>query len=384
MDKIKYPQFSFDSDLTRAVIELERERANLNKGSTPHEVFVQLKDLFQLLTSIMSARIEGNKTSLLDAVSGAASLRNSSAPIERNDGVEEILNIQRAVDFIDQKVGSSPINHLFIRELHRIVVSDLSREGDRTPGAYRLGEVSIGRSNHRPPWPADVPDCMSSLIAFIGEEVEPQMQLLQTAIAHHRFLWIHPFGNGNGRTARLLTYAMLVKQGYTSATDYRALNPTAVFGSDRQGYYDNLEAADSLSNDGIVAWCTYVLSGLNTDLKKLGRLTDKDFVSGELLIPAIERLRSAGGLTSGEAAALGIAARKTIVKAGDLEQALPGSPSTRSQAIRRLTDRALLRATAPGARTYQLIFAPNELTVHLVNRLNLAGLLPSILGEDPL
>ncbi|WP_411721160.1 Fic family protein [Mycetocola sp.] len=384
MDEIEYPHFSFDSDLTRAVIELERERANLNKGTTPHEVFLQLKDLFQLLTSIMSARIEGNRTSILDAVSGAASLRNSSAPIELNDGVEEILNIQRAVDFIDKKVGSSPINHLFIRELHRIVVFGLTREGDRTPGAYRVGEVSIGRSSHRPPWPADVPDHMSSLIAFISEEVEPQMQLLQTAIAHHRFLWIHPFGNGNGRTARLLTYAMLVKQGFTSAEDYRAVNPTAVFGSDRQGYYDNLEAADSLSNDGMVAWCTYVLSGLNTDLKKLGRLSDKNFVTGELLIPAVERLRSAGGLTSGEAAALAVAARKTIVKARDLELAFPGSPSTRSQAIRRLTDRGLLSATAPGARTYQLIFAPNELTVHLVNRLNVAGLLPNILREDPL
>ncbi|MDN4640785.1 Fic family protein [Agreia sp. PsM10] len=384
MNEIKYPQFSFDSDLTRAVIELERERTNLNRGTTPSEVFLQLKDLFQLLTSIMSARIEGNRTSILDAVTGAAGLRDSSRSSMRNDGVEEILNIQRAVDFIEQTAATSPINHMFIRELHRIVVSDLSREGDRTPGAYRLGEVSIGRSNHRPPWPADVPDHMSTLIDFIGEEVEPQMQLLQTAIAHHRFLWIHPFGNGNGRTARLLTYAMLVKQGYTSASDYRAVNPTAVFGSDRQGYYDNLEAADSLSDEGIVAWCTYVLSGLNTDLKKLGRLTDQNFVTNELLIPAIERLRSAGGLTSGEAAALGVAARKTIVKAGDLDKALPGSPSTRSQAIRRLTDRNLLRAVAPGARSYQLIFAPNELTVHMVNRLDVSGLLPRILTEDPI
>lgn len=384
MNEIKYPEFLFDSDLTRAVIELERERADLNKGTTPPEVFRQLKDLFQLLTSIMSARIEGNRTSILDAVTGAAGLRGTSPSTERNDGVEEILNIQRAVDFIEQTVESSPINHMFIRELHRIVVSGLSREGDPTPGAYRLGEVSIGRSSHRPPWPADVPDHMTSLFDFIGQTVEPQKQLLQTAIAHHRFLWIHPFGNGNGRTARLLTYAMLVKQGYTSAADYRAVNPTAVFGSDRQGYYDNLEAADSLSNDGMVAWCTYVLSGLNADLKKLGRLTDRNFVTSELLVPAIERLRSAGGLTAPEAAALSVAARKTVVKAGDLEQAFPGSPSTRSQAIRRLTDRTLLRSTALGARTYQLVFAPNDLTVHLVNRLNAVGLLPTILSEDPI
>jgi Fic family protein len=384
MHEINYPQFAFDSDLTRAVIELERERAHLNRGTTPREVFVQLNELFQLLTSIMSARIEGNRTSILDAVTGAAGQRDPSLLVERNDGVEEILNIQRAIDFIEQTAATSPIDHMFIRELHRIVVSDLSREGDRTPGAYRLGEVSIGRSNHRPPWPADVPDHMSSLIDFMSEEVEPQLQLLQTAIAHHRFLWIHPFGNGNGRTARLLTYAMLVKQGYTTASDYRAVNPTAVFGSDRQGYYDNLEAADSLSNEGLVAWCTYVLTGLSTDLKKLGRLTDRNFVTDQLLIPAIERLRSSGGLTSGEAVALGVVARKTIVKAGDLEEALPGSPSTRSQAIRRLTNRNLLRATAPGARSYQLVFAPNELTVHLVNRLDVSGLLPMILTEDPI
>lgn len=108
--------------------------------------------------------------------------------------------------------------------------------------------------------------------------------------------------------SRLVTYAMLVKQGFTSASNCLAVNTTAVFGSDRQGYYDNLEAADSLSNAGIVAWCTYVLAGLNTDLKKLSRLSGAHFVTKQILVPAIERLRAAGGLTVGEARALTIAA----------------------------------------------------------------------------
>jgi Fic family protein len=177
---------------------------------------------------------------------------------------------------------------------------------------------------------------------------------------------------------------MLVKQGFTSASDYRAVNPTAVFGSDRQGYYDNLEAADSLTNAGIVAWCTYVLAGLNTDLKKLSRLSDADFVITQILIPAIERLRAAGGLTVGEARALGIAARRTVVKAGDLAEALPGSAATRSQAVRRILDRHLLKPVAKGGRTYQLVFAPNDLTVHIVNRLDAVGLLPRILHDDPI
>ncbi|EPR76545.1 hypothetical protein ADILRU_1030 [Leifsonia rubra CMS 76R] len=336
MQEIRYPEFAFDSDLTRAVSELERPPADLNRGSTPPEFYFQLHDLFQLLTSIMSARIEGNRTSILDAVVGDSSRRTSSGSGPFDEGVQEILNIQEAIDFIEEHIRTSPINHVFIRELHQLVVPGLSREGDGTPGAYRLGEVRIGQSAHQPPWPADVFGDLTELFEFIGQVVEPQMQFLQTAIAHHRFLWIHPFGNGNGRISRLVTYAMLVKQGFTSGADYRAVNPTAVFGSDRQDYYDNLEAADSLSNAGIVAWCTYVLAGLNTDLKKLSRLSDADFVTKQILVPAIERLRAAGGLTAGEARALTIAANKTVIKAGDLSEAFPGSPATRSQAVRRI------------------------------------------------
>lgn len=165
----------------------------------------------------MSARIEGNRISILDSVVGDSRRRTSSGWGRFDKGMQEILNIPEAIDFIETYVRTSPITRVFIRELHQIVVQGLSREGDRTLGAYRLGEVRIGQSAHRPPWPADVLDDMTELIALIGQDVEPQMQLLQTAITHHRFLWIHPFGNGNGRASRLVTYAMLVKQGFTSA-----------------------------------------------------------------------------------------------------------------------------------------------------------------------
>ena len=75
-----------------------------------------------------------------------------------------------------------------------------------------------------------------------------------------------------------------------------------------------------------------MLAGLNSDLKKQSRLSVADFVTKQILVPAIERLRAAGGLTAGEARALTIAANKKVVKAGDLSEALPGSPATRSQA----------------------------------------------------
>jgi len=73
-----------------------------------------------------------------------------------------------------------------------------------------------------------------------------------------------------------------------------------------------------------------------------------------------------------------------VIKAGDLSEALPGSPATRSQAVRRILDRQLLKPLTKGGRTYQLLFAPNDLTAHIVNRLDTLGLLPRILHEDPI
>lgn len=98
---------------------------------------------------------------------------------------------------------------------------------------------------------------MQALVEFINHDDHTQFDLIKDAVAHHRFVWIHPFSNGNGRVARLLTYAMMAKQGFVDATGVRVLNPTAVFGSNREEYYDALAQADSLKDQDILAWVEY-------------------------------------------------------------------------------------------------------------------------------
>lgn len=214
-------------------------------------LFAELRELFQRLTSMMSARIEGNRTTVVDALAGAAQAEAGRVAIR--DDVREILRLDQASDYIDGLPAESfVITHELVRELHGAAVRGLGREGDRTPGMYRTTPVVIAGSPHVPPGPESVYADMDQLVEFMNRDVAPQMQLMQTAIAHHRFVWIHPFGNGNGRVARLLTYAMLVKQGFTAAGGYRALNPTAVFGADRQAYYDHLARADALDDGGII------------------------------------------------------------------------------------------------------------------------------------
>jgi len=55
---------------------------------------------------------------------------------------------------------------------------------------------------------------MEELFTFINNDDDKKYDLIKTALAHHRFVWIHPFDNGNGRTVRLFTYVLLVKLGF--------------------------------------------------------------------------------------------------------------------------------------------------------------------------
>ena len=223
---------------------------------------------------------------------------------------------------------------------------------------------------------------MQELLDFINLEMDRKFDLLKVAIAHHRFVWIHPFGNGNGRTCRLLTYAIMVSQSFTATTGYRAIDPTAVFGADRASYYKNLEAADTLEPDTTIQWCTYLLTGMLEDLKKLDQLGDHDFVINSLLSPSLLRARSAGEISLEEHSALEIFATKSTVKAADLSGVITGSAVARSQFIRRMIDRHLIEPVAEGKRSYRMLMAPGPLTPFLLRQLDEIGFLPQILRDD--
>lgn len=378
MLEVRFADFPFDHPLTSVIIELERERDALLDGTTPASTMRELHRLFQLLTSILSARIEGNRTSVIDAVEASRSDRTAAI----GDGAREILNVLDAIEFIDAHAPTTPLSHTVVRELHRIVTDGLRREGDSMPGAYRRGFVTISHSDHRPPAPAEVLDGTTHVIEFANADVAPHQQLLQMALSHHAFLWVHPFGNGNGRVARLLSYWMLVRQRFTRPDAPRTVNPTAVFGADRDGYYDGLAQADTLTSDGLVSWCEFVLRGIRDDLVRIARLTDATWVSQSLLAPAIERMRVAGLLEAREAAALTVAAHAESVKAGDLADAIPGTPSARSNVIRTLIERRLLVPVATGRRRYRLGFANSSLAPFVFGTLVAAGMLPALLDVE--
>lgn len=134
---------------------------------------------------------------------------------------------------------------LFLR-LHRILLDRLSRY----PGVFRPGPMSISKSSHTPPPAADVSLLVEELCDYINTHWEDRSALHLSAYVLWRTNWIHPFADGNGRTARIISYLVLCAHTKTELPG--TLTIPKQIASAKQPYYQALEAADRHFRSGSI------------------------------------------------------------------------------------------------------------------------------------
>jgi Fic family protein len=223
---------------------------------------------------------------------------------------------------------------------------------------------------------------MEELVGFLNENHAPKYDLIKVALAHHRFGWIHPFCNGNGRVVRLLTYSLLIKYGFNVKTGGRVLNPTAVFCNDRDKYYAMLSCADKGTNENLEQWCIYVLQGILEELQKVDQLTDFKFLRDKILTPALTFARERELITAMEEKILHIAASKGIVKIADLTIAMPDmTAAQRTYQMKKLVERNMLQPIKEGARQYSIGFSNSYLMRGVIRALSNEGFISSALDN---
>ena len=373
-NKLKLVSPAFDSKLLDAIMELNYLRRSQLHGTTSPYLFFQLKKIFHLLESVGSARIEGNRTTISEYIESKIEQKENST-----DTFMEIANVERAMEYIEQSIKTrTPISNHFVRELHQLTVTDLKNEGDKSPGAYRTWQVNISQSKHTPPEPHMVQSYMDELVDFINDDNEEKFDLIKVAIAHHRFAWIHPFGNGNGRVVRLLTYALLIKYGFR-VQDGQLLNPTAVFCNDRDMYYKMLSIADSGTDDSMLQWCEYVLTGVCSEISKINKLLDHGYLVSNILKPAISKGRARELITATEEKVLKMGVQKQTFKSSDINS-LKLNLSTRQVTllIAKLKSNKLISATKEKGREYFVSFQNNYLMRGLIQQLESEKFIPPI------
>lgn len=380
------PEPTWGSGLARVIVELEKLRVKKLGGTVPPYIFFQLKEIFQWMESLGSARIEGNHTTLAEFVE---KIIDQVPKNTKEEKLREIFNIDRAIDFIDTNIkNGTKITRAHLSEIHKIIVEGLTPppegEGSLRPGDLRKEPVSIAGSSIVILDPIHVPGYLDELLNFVNTPVDLQNDLLVTALAHHRMTWVHPFDNGNGRMVRMFTYAMLIKQDFQVKAG-RILNPTAIFCMDREKYYEMLALADTGEKEKVLEWCEYVLSGLKDEIEKIDRLLDSEYVFSTILLPSLARALSQKLITDREYEILKalIQSKDMTMKSADLEKVIgQESPVQRSRIIRKLREKRMLQPLSKNGRIYTIGFNNNYLLRSVILTLEMNGFIPPSLNRN--
>ncbi|MBX6964856.1 Fic family protein [Alcaligenes faecalis] len=245
-----------------------------------------IRELVRSMNSYYSNRIEGQSTHPIhieDALHKQFSDKPDVARLQR----VALAHIQAETDLeelVDQ--GVSPMNSEFLLIAHEKLYSHLPQEDRLTedgrviiPGKLREETVQVGR--HIPPVATSLPRFMKRMDEVYDQSHSWDRRLILVACLHHRVTWVHPFLDGNGRSARLQTHCALwpLSEGLWS--------PSRGLARATQDYYVHLNNADSarrgdldgrgnLSTAGLNEWIEFFLGICQDQVTFMGRMLDLD------------------------------------------------------------------------------------------------------------
>ena len=188
--------------------------------------------------AVWSSVIEGAFTSRAEA---AKIIRQNKQPVNRSE--QMVKNNYQAMLYVLEHL-EDPITAQTLIDIAQIVTqnaSDETVEGFRTVPVYVTGREGV---IYTPPAAEQVPAMMDDLLNFIqSSELHP---LFKACIAHFYFVYVHPFTDGNGRTARALSYMMLLRTGYDF---FRYFSVSGLIAEERNSYYKSMRHVEASGND---------------------------------------------------------------------------------------------------------------------------------------
>jgi Fic family protein len=153
----------------------------------------------------------------------------------------EVINHKEAIQYVEDLVQiSAPITAFHIRQIHKLILTNIDNEN---AGNYRKTQVRIAGAVMIPPEARQITNLLTEWSDWVAEAEGTIHPVALAAQAHHRLVAIHPFIDGNGRTARLVMNLLLMRRGYP---------PTVILRANRRQYYSVLAQADSGKPEALV------------------------------------------------------------------------------------------------------------------------------------
>ncbi len=266
------PKYTITVNMAKCLLRIESAKEKVNYLPMSPGVLASLRETARLYTTHYSTMIEGNRLEP-DQIEQILKLDGHFPGREREEN--EIKGYYAALQQIEQwAIREVPITENLIQTIHALVIGAGKTKVKPTP--YREGQNVI-RDNrtktivYMPPEAKDVPELMKDMVEWIAKNKQLPSPIA-AAIAHYQFATIHPYYDGNGRTARLLTTLILHLGGYDlkglySLEEYYAVDLTAYYDAISIGPSHNyyLGRADS----DITKWVEYFINGMAVSFEKV-------------------------------------------------------------------------------------------------------------------
>ena len=292
--------------LTDLAVELAGKSAGFRR-SLPDGVLAALADLVRAMNCYYSNLIEGHDTHPVDI---ERALRNdySADAGQRNLQLEARAHIavQEWIDGSGLKGRAPSVDGLI--ETHRrfcemlpddLLQAEDPETGERIrviPGTLRERDVTVGR--HVPVSPGALPRILERFEA-VYDRLGKTDGILAAACAHHRLLWIHPFLDGNGRVARLMSHAMLLEAldtgGVWSIARGLARNEEtykSLLMACDAGRRNDLDGRGHLSEEALAAFIRFFLATCIDQVDFMEALVQPDRLRHRILIWTEEEIRA--------------------------------------------------------------------------------------------
>ena len=237
---------------------------------------LKLKKEARVHNAHSSTSIEGNKLTLEQVTD----LAEHKEVVAAEKDKKEVLNYLRALDSIPEYANKKAIDVKLFLKIHETVTINTLRDNNDC-GVFRNRQVFIGRRifdgtsfkeiiEYMPPGTKDVSRLVAEFLGWLNSDrIKELNPVILAGIVHYEIARIHPFIDGNGRTARLMALLVLYKSGFDHRRFF-ALDD--YYDENRSAYYAALKTVQRNKSD-ITKWLEYFTDGVLYSINKV-----KDFV----------------------------------------------------------------------------------------------------------
>lgn len=263
------PQYKLTDKIVGMLTAIAEARAAIDRAKLLPKQELRLRRQALMRMTHSSTHIEGNQLNL-HQVEALYAHKKIDAP---NRDIYEVQNYLKALRYIEQIVQKKqPFTERVALKIHKLVTDKTLL--DAQCGKYRTGPVYVVRRRlgipdevmYTGPEAKSVKSLMANLVAWIHESEKQDVHpVIVAGVIHQEIAAIHPFADGNGRTARAMSTLVLYQRGY----DFRRLFALEdYYNKDRPAYYKAINVGENYEKrkTDITPWLEYFVKGFREEI----------------------------------------------------------------------------------------------------------------------